>query len=244
MGGRHGRTQRASSRSTHRRARSRHAAVEADAPARSQRPDVPLHVLAHGLDAAPPRWAGRAWPASVEVRHLGRAAAAASGVGREQQEQVVLVLAHPSADGGQLDRAGQAPSRWARACMMHMIPHLSVPSTSHQRTTSGSTAAPGVAVGVEQLVVAAHAGHRRRRRRSARPARTASPGPPWGRRGGRAPSRARPPARRRRPAGSRAGSHRAPRSRRCGGGRWASSQRNASSKAGTGSPNASSTSRY
>ena len=33
------------------------------------------------------------------------------------------------------------PLRWALACMMHMIPHFIVPSTSHQRTTSRSTAA-------------------------------------------------------------------------------------------------------
>jgi len=34
------------------------------------------------------------------------------------------------------------PERWVKAWAMHITPHFSVPSTSHQRTTSGSTARP------------------------------------------------------------------------------------------------------
>ena len=48
--------------------------------------------------------------------------------------------------------------------MMHMIPHLSVPSTSHHRTTSASTGRPDArGVRGEQLVVGPDAGHRQRR---------------------------------------------------------------------------------
>ena len=38
-----------------------------------------------------------------------------------------------------------APLRWLHACMMHITPHLSVPSVSHQRRTSRSTGAPPAA---------------------------------------------------------------------------------------------------
>src|SRR5438132_239767 len=37
------------------------------------------------------------------------------------------------------------PTRWADACMMHITPHFSVPSTSHQCTACGSTSTPDAA---------------------------------------------------------------------------------------------------
>ena len=127
------------------------------------------------------------------------------------------------------------PVRWVAAWMMHITPHLSVPSTSHQRAD-----ARGPPVGRR----------RPRRRRRAPPARRSpptGPGPP--KRQARTQSQprsssgsprwassqsrtARSPSGRR--SGSRGGSRRGRPTRPDGGGRSASSQRKPSSKAGWG----------
>ena len=132
------------------------------------------------------------------------------------------------------------PLRWLDACMMQITPHLSVPSTSHQRSDLGIDGRPGGRlVGGDQLVVVADARRPAAASRSARPARRTSRGPPAGRRGGPAPSRARPEAVVVRRAGCRAGSRRA---RRGGvdGGRLLLEPPEPELEAGCGSPSMSS----
>ena len=120
----------ASSRSTMASARAATRAWNRTRPSVA-RHDVALEELAHGLDQL-----RRGRHVVRQRRGLGRrgrprrtARPVASG---QQEQQVVLDLAHPPADGGQLDRAAPCPTGGSPAWSMHMTPHLSVPSTSHQ----------------------------------------------------------------------------------------------------------------
>ena len=141
------------------------------------------------------RTASTSWPPWAVVRRSA-VAVAARVASRQQRQQVVLVLAHPAADRGQLDRAAQAGEVRRRLDDAHDPP---LERAEHLPPVHG--------VGIDRRRPRPprrrRTGRRTRRsrrpaaaRRSATPSRTASRGPPSGRRGGRAPSRAPPAARR------------------------------------------------
>ena len=117
-------------------------------------------------------------------------AAALPRVGREQLDQVPLLLGDPPADRGELERADRARRGGRRAWPMQPMPHCRVfcDQPPVQRVAVDGAAA-GRFVGGDELVDRCRGRRPRAARRTATPSRTATRGPRAGRRGARAPSR-------------------------------------------------------
>ena len=99
-------------------------------PPLGRRHDVALEELPHRLDEL------------RRGRDVVRCPVVAHG---SSSEQVVLASRTPAGRWRPARPSGSTPDQVGDACMMHMIPHLSVPSISHHRSASRSTGGPDAA---------------------------------------------------------------------------------------------------